>query len=73
MQRLERCDSMLSLNLYSLARTEAGRMSKAYLTKQPEFFQEGSKLPKPRVPCGTGLNVDLQTLLKTCLNQNPWD
>ena len=72
MQGLERCDSLLGLNLYCLGRTEAGKMSKGYLTKQPELFQEGPKIPKLRVPCGTVKNVHLQTLPKTCLNQNPW-
>lgn len=54
MKGLERCDSIFSLNLYSLAKTEAGKISKGYLTKQPEFFQEGSKIPKLRIPCSTG-------------------
>ena len=39
------CVTTFSLNLYSLARTEAGKVGKGYLTKQPEFLQEGSKVP----------------------------
>lgn len=34
----DRCDMMFSLDVYSLAGTEAGMMSTDHFTKQPEFF-----------------------------------
>lgn len=38
MEVWDRCHMMFSLDVYSLARTEAGMRSTDHLTKQPEFF-----------------------------------